>query len=242
MARPRLDLAPFCIVNCAALHALAHGARRENAVRHRRAGTRLVPDQLYEHFSDWADLIHGPPAECGQLSCPCHPNCGIGMALMIDKETKEAAPVTAFLDMGQVAKDLAKVNDAARGKWLSVIGLGLSLMRNYDPFKAPTHFKITDMMKKMDKTFNATGKNYGSVKGDRTIDDIEKRRRIAGTSCSSRGCGSRICSTTTSGARSSASFLTLRRKANQLLRVQHGRGLAEHHREDAHDGDSDQVV
>ena len=99
------------------------------------------------------------------------------MAVMIDKETKESAPVTAFLDMDQVAKDLAKVNDAARGKWLSVIGFGLALMRNYDPFQAPTHFKITDMMKKMDKTFNATGKNYGSVKGDRTMEDIKKRRQ-----------------------------------------------------------------
>ena len=135
------------------------------------------PISFMSTFSDWADLVHGPTAEWGQLSCGCHPNCGIGMAVMIDKETKESAPVTAFLDMGQVAKDLAKVNDAARGKWLSVIGLGLSLMRNYDPFQAPTHFKITDMMKKMDKTFNATGKNYGSVKGDRTMEDIKVRRQ-----------------------------------------------------------------
>ncbi len=114
-------------------------------------------------FSDWADLVHGPTAEWGQLSCGCHPNCGIGMALMIDKETKEAAPVTAFLHMDQVAKDLAKVNDAARGKWMSVVGFGLALLRNYDPFQSPTHFKITDMLKKMDKTFNATGKDYGSA-------------------------------------------------------------------------------
>ena len=134
------------------------------------------PISFMSTFSDWADLVHGPAAEWGQLSCGCHPNCGIGMALMIDKETKESAPVTAFLDMNQVAKDLAKVNDAARGKWLSVIGFGLALLRNYDPFMAPTHFKITDMMKKMDKTFNATGKNYGSVKGDRTMDDIKTRR------------------------------------------------------------------
>jgi hypothetical protein len=28
----------------------------------------------------------------------------------------------------------------------------------------------------MDKTFNATGHNYGSVKGDRTLEDIQKRR------------------------------------------------------------------
>jgi 7,8-dihydro-6-hydroxymethylpterin dimethyltransferase len=32
------------------------------------------------------------------------------------------------------------------------------------------------MLKKMDKTFNATSKNYGSVSGDRTLDDIQKRR------------------------------------------------------------------
>jgi uncharacterized radical SAM superfamily Fe-S cluster-containing enzyme len=121
------------------------------------------PISFMSTFSDWADLIHGPTAEWGQLSCGCHPNCGIGMALMIDKETKESAPVTAFLDMGQVAKDLAKVNDAARGKTMSIVGLGLSLLRNYDPFMAPTHFRIT-------------GKNYGSVKGDRTMEDIKKRR------------------------------------------------------------------
>src|ERR1039457_5313229 len=134
------------------------------------------PISFMSTFSDWADLIHGPAAEWGQLSCGCHPNCGIGMALMIDKETKEAAPVTAFLNMNKVAKDLAKVNDAARGKWLSVIGFALALLRNYDPFMSPTHFKITDMLKKMDKTFNATGKDYGSVKGDRTLEDIKKRR------------------------------------------------------------------
>jgi uncharacterized radical SAM superfamily Fe-S cluster-containing enzyme len=135
------------------------------------------PISFMSTFSDWADLVHGPNAEWGQLSCGCHPNCGIGMAMMIDKETKEAAPVTAFLNMNKVAKDLARINDAARGKWLSVIGFGLALLRNYDPFQAPTHFKIVDMLKKMDKTFNATGKDYGSVKGTRTMEDIQKRRQ-----------------------------------------------------------------
>jgi hypothetical protein len=52
----------------------------------------------------------------------------------------------------------------------------LALMRNYDPFKAPTHFKIADLLKKFDKTFGATGRNYGKVEGDRTMSDIQKRR------------------------------------------------------------------
>src|SRR6201989_846821 len=131
---------------------LAHDAK--NQVGMGEPTRDWFPISFMSTFSDFADLVHGPGAEWGQLSCGCHPNCGIGMAVMIDKETKEAAPVTAFLNMNKVAKDLAKVNDAARGKWLSVLGFGLALLRNYDPFQAPTHFKISDMLKKMDKTFN----------------------------------------------------------------------------------------
>jgi 7,8-dihydro-6-hydroxymethylpterin dimethyltransferase len=127
-------------------------------------------------FTDWADLVHGPAAQWGQLSCGCHPNCGVGMAVMIDKETKEAVPVTAFLRGEQLSKDVAKVNDAARGRLLSVVGMALALMRNYDPFKSPTHFKLTDLIKKFDKTFGASGHDYGSVTKDRTKADIEARR------------------------------------------------------------------
>jgi uncharacterized radical SAM superfamily Fe-S cluster-containing enzyme len=138
------------------------------------------PISFMSTFSDWADLVHGPNADWGQLSCGCHPNCGIGMAVMIDKETKEAVPVTAFLKGEQLAKDIARVNDAARGRVLSVVGMALSLMRNYDPFQSPTHFKLKDLLLKFDKSFGATGnadKKYGSVKGERTIEDIERRRK-----------------------------------------------------------------
>src|SRR3954449_4838170 len=135
------------------------------------------PISFISTFSDWSDLVHGPQADWGQLSCGCHPNCGVGMAVMVDKETKERAPVTAFLNADRLAKDVARVNDAARGKWGSIVGMALALGRNYDPFQAPTHFKMKDLMQKFDKTFGATGKNYGKVGKDRTIDDIEKRRR-----------------------------------------------------------------
>jgi uncharacterized radical SAM superfamily Fe-S cluster-containing enzyme len=127
-------------------------------------------------FTDWADLVHGPQEDWGQLNCGCHPNCGVGMAVMIDKETKEAVPFTAFVKGERLAKDIACVNDAARGRFSSVVGMALALMRNYDSFQSPTHFKLSDLMKKFDKTFGATGHDYGSVKGARTHDDIAKRR------------------------------------------------------------------
>ena len=96
-----------------------------------------------------------------------------------DKETKEAVPVTAFLNGDRIAKDVAKVNDAARGRFLSVFGMALALARNYDPFQAPKHFKLIDLLRKFDKTFGATKKadeKYGKVTGDRTMEDIKKRR------------------------------------------------------------------
>ena len=34
-----------------------------------------------------------------------------------------------------------------------------------------------DLLKKFDKNFNATGKNYGKVGPDRTIDDVMMKRR-----------------------------------------------------------------
>jgi 7,8-dihydro-6-hydroxymethylpterin dimethyltransferase len=135
------------------------------------------PISFISTFSDWSDLVHGPTADWGQLSCGCHPNCGVGMAVMVDKETKEAKPVTSFWNCDQLARDVQHVNDAARGKWMSIIGMALAAARNYDPFKSPTHFKLSDLFKKLDKTFGATGKNYGKVGKDRTMGDIEQRRR-----------------------------------------------------------------
>ena len=128
-------------------------------------------------FSDWADRVHGPSEAWGSLSCGCHPNCGVGMALMIDKETKETVPVTAFVNAEQVAKDIRQVNDANRGKFLTALGMGLALARNYNSFKSPRHFKLTDLMAKFDKTFGVTKKDYGKVSADRTLDDVMKRRQ-----------------------------------------------------------------
>jgi uncharacterized radical SAM superfamily Fe-S cluster-containing enzyme len=134
------------------------------------------PLSFLSTFSDWADLVHGPDAAWGQVACSCHPNCGVGMAIMVDKETREAVPVTAFLDADQFAKDIARINDWARSRWISVAGMALALVRNYDAFHAPTHFRAVDMLRKLDKGLDATGRDYGDVSGKRTMADILRRR------------------------------------------------------------------
>jgi len=135
------------------------------------------PLSFLSTFSDWADLVHGPDAAWGHVACSCHPNCGVGMAIMVDKETREAVPVTAFVNADQFAKDIARINDWARSRWISVVGMALALVRNYDAFHAPTHFRSVDMLKKLDKGLGATGHDYGDVSGKRTMADIFHRRR-----------------------------------------------------------------
>ena len=73
------------------------------------------PLSLMGAFADFADLVHGPDADWGQVSCGCHPNCGVGTAVMIDKETREMNPVPEFLNIPGLVKDMQKITDAARG-------------------------------------------------------------------------------------------------------------------------------
>jgi 7,8-dihydro-6-hydroxymethylpterin dimethyltransferase len=127
-------------------------------------------------FSDWSDLVQGPDTDWGQVSCGCHPNCGVGIPVIVDKETKEAVALPAFFDVARLAKDVAEVNDAARGRFLSVLGMVLAAARNYDPFKTPRHFTLLDLLRKFDKKLGGTRRDYGKVGAGRTREDTEKRR------------------------------------------------------------------
>jgi uncharacterized radical SAM superfamily Fe-S cluster-containing enzyme len=138
------------------------------------------PISLMGAFSDFADIVHGPGADWGNLSCGCHPNCGVGTALMINKENKEWAPVPQFLEVPQLVKDIQGITDAARGKWFSNLMLGLALLKNYKPLKAPPSLALIDLLRKFDKSFALTGEKtkvkYGSAGPERTYEDALKRR------------------------------------------------------------------
>ncbi len=126
------------------------------------------PLSLMGAFADFADVAHGPNADWGQVSCGCHPNCGVGTAMMIDKETKEAAPVPQFLNIPGLVRDMQKVTDAARGTKFSNFMIGLALLKNYSPFKAPSRLTLIDILKKFDKSFGLSGKDYGQGKDRRS--------------------------------------------------------------------------
>ena len=205
------------------------------------------PISFMGSFTDWADVTHGAEKEFGQLTCGCHPNCGVGMAIMIDKETKEAVPVTKFLKAERFAKDVQQVTDAGRSRFWSNFGMALAVVRNYDSFNSPTHFKLTDLLKKFDKTFGATkSAEKGQVRqGRRRPDDGRHRqaaRRPLELPLHRRHVVPGSLQLRLPPHRDVHHPVCHAAGRNLLLRLQHRHRLAQHHREDAHDGDAHEVV
>ncbi len=135
------------------------------------------PLSLMGAFADFADVVHGPEADWGQVSCGCHPNCGVGTAVMINKDTKEMAPVPQFLNIQGLVTDMQHITDTNRGKWFSNFMMGLALLKNYNPYGSPDSLTLKGILMKFDKSFGLSGKDYGKVGPDRTIEDIQKRRQ-----------------------------------------------------------------
>jgi uncharacterized radical SAM superfamily Fe-S cluster-containing enzyme len=101
-------------------------------------------------FSDMRDLIDGKNAEWGNLKCGCHPNCGIGTMLLVNEKTKQVVPFPQILNVDQIMEDLKKINDAARGRTLTMMQMVVSVLRNYRAKEAAPGLGLWDMVKVID--------------------------------------------------------------------------------------------
>jgi hypothetical protein len=98
-------------------------------------------------FGDVCDLIDGPDRNFGQLKCGCHPNCGIGTILFVNKKTRQMVPLCDFLNLEGILSDMQAIFDAGRGKKWTMAQVVASLLRHYNPDKAPPGFTIDTLVK-----------------------------------------------------------------------------------------------
>ena len=115
-------------------------------------------------FSDLTDTLLGEKADWGSMKCGCHPNCGIGTAIFVNKKTKQAVPVTEFLNLDGLLSDIGDITDAAQGKPLTLAELALSILKNFDAEKAPISFPT--LMKQFLSQTGARGKKIGEHESD----------------------------------------------------------------------------
>ena len=98
-------------------------------------------------FGDVVDLMDGPDKEFGQLNCGCHPNCGIGTVLFVNKRTKQMVPLLDFLDMEGILRDFRAIFDAGRSPGWTKAQVMTSILRHYKPEKAPPGVDISTLVR-----------------------------------------------------------------------------------------------
>jgi len=115
-------------------------------------------------FSDLTDTLLGETADWGSMKCGCHPNCGIETAIFVNKKTKQAVPVTEFLDLEQLLHDIQDITDAAQNRTISIAELAVAMMKNFDATKSPVSFPT--LMKQFLSQTGARGKKIGEHESD----------------------------------------------------------------------------
>jgi hypothetical protein len=124
---------------------LAHDVSRQTGVTEPLRD--WFPLSALSPFGDVVDLLDGPDKDFGQLNCGCHPNCGIGTILFVNKKTKQMVPLLEFLDMEGVLRDFRSIFDAGRGQKWTKAQVATSILRHYRPEKAPPGFDLKTLLK-----------------------------------------------------------------------------------------------
>jgi hypothetical protein len=124
-------------------------------------------------FSDVVDLLLDASEKFGSLNCGCHPNCGIGTVLLVHKKTKQMVPVSSFIDLDRLLRDVQEVADAGHGRTTTLARLGLALLKNYQPENVPEGYGFPELLRQVVSQTGAKGKKIGESEGDST--DFEWR-------------------------------------------------------------------
>jgi uncharacterized radical SAM superfamily Fe-S cluster-containing enzyme len=119
-------------------------------------------------FGDLTDTLMAEKAEWGALKCGCHPNCGIGTALLVNKKTRQMVPLAQVLDIAGLLDDIQEITDAAQPRALTVAQLALALCRRFDPSQAPKGFGVATLMRQFLSQTGARGDRVGSYANDAT--------------------------------------------------------------------------
>jgi uncharacterized radical SAM superfamily Fe-S cluster-containing enzyme len=117
-------------------------------------------------FSDVVDLLLGASADFGALNCGCHPNCGIGTALLVNKRTKQMVPLAEILDLEQVLRDFQGIADAGHSRKVTLAKMALAVLKNFRAEKAPEGYGLVEFVRQTLSQMGATGDRVGATEGD----------------------------------------------------------------------------
>jgi uncharacterized radical SAM superfamily Fe-S cluster-containing enzyme len=117
-------------------------------------------------FGDLTDLLLADRSDWGALQCGCHPNCGIGTALLVHKRTKQMVPLAQLLDVDGLLSDIREITDAAQPRPVTMAELAVALCRRYRPGSAPRGFGLTTLLRQFLSQTGSRGNEIGAYEAD----------------------------------------------------------------------------
>jgi uncharacterized radical SAM superfamily Fe-S cluster-containing enzyme len=117
-------------------------------------------------FGDLTDMLLAERTEWGALKCGCHPNCGIGTALLVHKRTRQMVPLTQVVDIAGLLEDIQEITDASQPRAVTLAELALALCRRFDASRAPRDFGLTTLLRQFLSQTGARGDRVGSYASD----------------------------------------------------------------------------
>jgi uncharacterized radical SAM superfamily Fe-S cluster-containing enzyme len=117
-------------------------------------------------LSDLVDVLLGPDQDFGALKCGCHPNCGIGTVLLVNKRTREMVPLCEVVDLETFLADVQRIADQRPDpRWAKAL-VGLALFKSFRPEGAPAGYGFRELLGQFLSQTGARGKRIGATEGD----------------------------------------------------------------------------
>jgi len=76
------------------------------------------------------------------------------------------AAVSDFLDMEAILRDAQEIADAGLGRGPTLAALGVSLLRNFRPERAPAGYSFSELFRQFTSQIGAKGDKVGASEGD----------------------------------------------------------------------------
>jgi len=139
------------------------------------------PISFISTFAGFADMVKGNESQWGSLSCGCHPNCGVGTAMMINKDTTPGmAPVPALPRCRPTHQGRHRHHRRGSRQKFSNFMMAMALLKNYSlsGTQGPhARRSVQEIRTRRGRSPKRSTVKYGRTSPDRTYEDAMKRRQ-----------------------------------------------------------------
>ena len=141
---------------------LAEGLSRQSPDMQWTPMRDWFPMSIYGVFANLFDVLN-PRASVGSLYTDMHPNHSIFSPLLVNQRTGQVVPISSFLNVDQLLKDIVHLTDSGCRPTVIKAGLVLSVLRNFDASSAPRAFsprRFVDLFASFEPRLRSDGPDW----------------------------------------------------------------------------------